>query len=441
MGLVLVCRRAGNDWQDTKWAQLWRDLLEAQAAGLPQLPTNTLATAFLRTLLHAGRYSLAASMLPPLQQQEQQAGAEEYYYDDEEEQAAAAAAGQGRGAVAAIAAATGAPAAAVAAMKGSSPSEASVLSQSLATPPLSPRHGGVVLGGLVRPADGGRFGVRAALHQAAGAAVTSTAQLVGRSADLVGRSAGLVGRSAQLVQDTTTNLLVKPGQRGFVVGATAANFVGTAVKGTAQLVGTAAGMAVATAAAAAAVAAAGERAATAAAGGGVRLVGAAGLLSFTEAEAVVIEVSKELLYSVSSLEDQGIEDAKLCLLLLLPYDSAAAYAEMDTIAVLQRLPEFGVVLLPAELQALPDKKVVLQQVLTHRAVARPSAGGSSGGAGGAVAVAVPPWRRLGDVLELAQLLGMGEEEGLEVRSVIQKYFGLLGSQGLSRQAELCCCLS
>jgi hypothetical protein len=176
-------------------------------------------------------------------------------------------------------------------------------------------------------------------------------------------------------------------------------------------------MAAATAAAAAAVAAAGERAATAAAGSGVRLVGAAGLLSFTEAESVIIAVSKELLYSVSSLDDRGIEDAKTCLMLLLPYDSAAAYAEFDTIAVLQRLPEFGVVLLPAELQALPDKKVVLQQVLTHRAVARSTttAAGGSSSKGGAVAVAVPPWRRLGDVLELAQLLGMGEEEGLEVR--------------------------
>jgi hypothetical protein len=100
----------------------------------------------------------------------------------------------------------------------------------------------------------------------------------------------------------------------------------------------------------------------------------------------------------------------------------AAAQQRNAVAVLRRLPEFGVALLPAQLTALPDKQQLLHSVLlgrssssigsssssrrgTHSAAAVDAAGTSSGGR-----VAVAPWRRLGDVLELAELLGMGGQE-------------------------------
>jgi hypothetical protein len=89
----------------------------------------------------------------------------------------------------------------------------------------------------------------------------------------------------------------------------------------------------------------------------------------------------------------------------------AASAQRDSVAVLRRLPEFGVSLLPAQLTSLPDKHQLLQRILfgrhTYAAAAAAAAGGSSGGQAGS---SVAPWRRLGDVLELAALLGFGSED-------------------------------
>jgi len=91
----------------------------------------------------------------------------------------------------------------------------------------------------------------------------------------------------------------------------------------------------------------------------------------------------------------------------------AAAAQRDSVAVLRRLPEFGVSLLPAQLTSLPDKHQLLQRILFGRhtyaaAAAAVAAGGSR--AGGWDGSSVPPWRRLGDVLELAALLGYGSED-------------------------------
>jgi hypothetical protein len=97
----------------------------------------------------------------------------------------------------------------------------------------------------------------------------------------------------------------------------------------------------------------------------------------------------------------------------------AAAQQRNAVAVLRRLPEFGVALLPAQLTALPDKQQLLHSVLLGRTSSisssssrrgtRSSAAGEGVGAS-AGRVAVAPWRRLGDVLELAELLGMGGQE-------------------------------
>lgn len=73
--------------------------------------------------------------------------------------------------------------------------------------------------------------------------------------------------------------------------------------------------------------------------------------------------------------------------------------------------------MPAQLTSLPDKHLLLQRILfgrhTYTAAAAAAASGSSGGWAGS---SVAPWRRLGDVLELAALLGLGSEnEQNEVR--------------------------
>ena len=101
----------------------------------------------------------------------------------------------------------------------------------------------------------------------------------------------------------------------------------------------------------------------------------------------------------------------------------AAAAQRDSVAVLRRLPEFGVSLLPAQLTSLPDKHQLLQRILFGRhtyaaAAAAAAAGGSSGGWGGS---SVAPWRRLGDVLELAALLGFGSE--VEQNEVSMRAYG------------------
>lgn len=83
----------------------------------------------------------------------------------------------------------------------------------------------------------------------------------------------------------------------------------------------------------------------------------------------------------------------------------AAAAQRNTVAVLQRLPEFGVSLLPAQLTALPDKRQLLHSVLLCRTTATAAPGQQQWGGGSSRGVRVAPWRRLGDVLELAALLG------------------------------------
>jgi hypothetical protein len=104
----------------------------------------------------------------------------------------------------------------------------------------------------------------------------------------------------------------------------------------------------------------------------------------------------------------------------------AAAQQRNAVAVLRRLPEFGVALLPAQLTALPDKQQLLHSVLLGRTSSINSSSrcgtrsSSSAGAGAAASsparVAVAPWRRLGDVLQLAELLGMGgQEEQQQVR--------------------------
>lgn len=105
-------------------------------------------------------------------------------------------------------------------------------------------------------------------------------------------------------------------------------------------------------------------------------------------------------------------------------------------AVLRHLPEFGVSLLPAQLTSLPDKQQLLQRILfgrhTYAAAAAAAASGSSGGWSSGSSVA--PWRRLGDVLELAALLGFdSEDEQNEVGSrglvVVGAGLGCKGSFG------------
>jgi hypothetical protein len=98
----------------------------------------------------------------------------------------------------------------------------------------------------------------------------------------------------------------------------------------------------------------------------------------------------------------------------------AAAQQRNAVAVLRRLPEFGVALLPAQLTALPDKQQLLHSVLLGRSSSinssssrrgtRSSSAGDAAGASSWGRVAVAPWRRLGDVLELAELLGMGGQE-------------------------------
>lgn len=89
----------------------------------------------------------------------------------------------------------------------------------------------------------------------------------------------------------------------------------------------------------------------------------------------------------------------------------AAAAQADSVAVLRRLPEFGVSLLPAQLTSLPDKHLLLQRILFGRhTYAAAAAAAASGGSDGSAGSSVAPWRRLGDVLELAALLGLGSED-------------------------------
>jgi hypothetical protein len=116
------------------------------------------------------------------------------------------------------------------------------------------------------------------------------------------------------------------------------------------------------------------------------------------------------------LSSSHLRPQALMLLPLLPLSQQqAAAAQRGSVAVLRRLPEFGVSLLPTQLTSLPDKHQLLQRILfgRHTYTAAAAAAASGGWAGSSVA----PWRRLGDVLELAALLGLGiEDEQHEVRA-------------------------
>lgn len=471
--------RLGAAWPEAQWAQVWHDLMEARQAGLTaQLPAAHLAAAFLRVLLLAQQYHLAVQLLP-LSTQQQLAAA--HFGTPTAGTPTAAVGMDGMGAFDLAMDAHYAQHAAGAGVLGEQQQLAGRDGERAATAEaalsaLTGSSGGRFTGSS-------RFGVRRALHHAAGAAVStavgSTAKLMGVSAHLVGSTAHLVGSTAQAVQYGT----------GGVMGATAG-----LVSGTASLVSSAATFA----AEAAAKAGKAGLAFKGSAGGSAVLKDASGLLTVQEAESVVVQVSQELLASAASLEDAAVvaaeavlqllppeckvstagghmcasfaglhaavcsascvwSSALLCVLrwhsvrwllvkihclLKAPPDSSifftgttsshftlvllafllstasashaamqAAAAQRDSVAVLRRLPEFGVSLLPAQLTSLPDKHQLLQRILfgrhTYAAAAAAAAGGSSSSNAGS---SVAPWRRLGDVLELAALLGFGSED-------------------------------
>lgn len=154
-------------------------------------------------------------------------------------------------------------------------------------------------GGVGSGGSGGHFGVRAALHTAAGAAVSGSARLMGVGAGVIGSTAHLVGSTAQAVSGS-----------GGVMGATAG-----LVSGTAHLVSSAAAATRAAAAAAAAGPGApspGENALCA-----PPLTGAAEFaLPDAQAEATVTSVVRELLASAADLADPVIAQAEATLQLL-----------------------------------------------------------------------------------------------------------------------------
>lgn len=290
---------------------MWHDLLEAQQCGLTaQLPAADLAAAFLRVLLLAQQYHLAVQLLPMYAQ----AGAA----------AAAAAAAGSRGgtpkaasmgeagaepgsafdqalAEGGFVAAARQQAAAYDLIVGRAAAEAAAAAEAEARPASAEAALAALTGRPGGAGGGSRFGVRRALHNAAGVAVSSSARIMGVSAHLVNSTAHLVGSTAQAVQSGT----------GGVVGATAG-----LVSGTASLVSSAASFAADTASKAGSKAGGGVTGPARSTAGSSVLHGAAGLLDAASAEAVVVGVSKELLSSASSLEDAAVAaaEAVLCLL-------------------------------------------------------------------------------------------------------------------------------
>lgn len=307
----------GTSWPEAQWAQVWHDLLEARQAGLSvQLPAADLAAAFLRVLLLAQQCHLAVQFLPLRTQQQLLAGLAQGGTPNARTPTAMD--GMGAFDLAMDAAAVQqhsagsfmADHAAAAARDADRPVTAEAA--------LAALTGG---GGGMFPGRS-RFGVRKALHNAAGAAVStavgSTAKLMGVSANLVGSTAHLVGSTAQAVQYGT----------GGVMGATAG-----LVSGTASLVSSAATFA------AEAAAKAGSKAGTVfkgSSGGNVDLRGATGLLTVAEAEAVVVQVSKELLGSAASLSDPGVAAAEAVLQLLPPECKVRPCLDLCSLLLLKR---------------------------------------------------------------------------------------------------------
>lgn len=318
---VLICPcavlhpcRLGASWPEAQWAQLWHDLLEARQAGLSsQLPAADLAAAFLRVLLLAQQYHLAVQLLPAQTQQQLLASATSQLgtptAGTPTAAGAAAADGMGPFDLAMDAAVQGQQYNSTAG--GSTPECQHAVRDAdrpaTAEAALAALTGGAAGGGGSSSLFPGssRFGMRRALHNAAGAAVSTavggTAKLMGVSAHLVGSTAHLVGSTAQAVQYGT----------GGVMGATAG-----LVSGTASLVSSAA-----TFAAEAAAKAGGKTsiALKGSSGGSAELRGATGLLTLPQAEAVVVQVSKELLGSAASLSDPAVAAAE-AVLQLLPAD-------------------------------------------------------------------------------------------------------------------------
>lgn len=300
--LFVFFHRLGSSWPEAQWAQVWHDLLEAQQSGLSvQLPAADLAAAFLRVLLLAHQYHLAVQLLPLYTPQQLQGG-----------QVGTPTGGTPTGAwstggldgVGAFDLAMDAASAHSAG--GFSPEQHAGMGARDGDKPASAE---AALAALTGGGSGGRFpgssrfGVRRALHNAAGAAVSTavggTAKLMGVSAHLVGSTAHLVGNTAQAVQVA-----------GGVVGATAG-----LVSGTASLVSSAATFAAEAAAKASSKAGLVGKGSV---GGSAVLRGAVGLLTASEAEAVVVGVSRELLGSAASLEDPAVVAAEAVLQLLPP---------------------------------------------------------------------------------------------------------------------------
>lgn len=314
---------------------MWHDLLEAQQAGLSvQLPASDLAAAMLRVLLLAQQYHLAVQLLPMYAQQQPQGRS--YLGGPSSSRGGTPTAGEAAamplgGAFAEALEASGLSssssqrqqAAAYDLFASRSAAEAAAQAEAdrgpasaeaaLAALTGGTGSGGSALGGV--GGGGSRFGVRRALHKAAGvavsSAVSSSAKVMGVSAHLVGSTAHLVGSTAAAVQSGT----------GGMMGATAG-----LVSGTASFVSSAATFAAEAAAKAGSSKAGlpGISSSAARSGGGgsiasrgsTLLRGAAGLLDAAAAEAVVVDVSKELLGSATSLEDPAVAAAEAVLHLL-----------------------------------------------------------------------------------------------------------------------------
>ncbi len=431
--LLARAERQGAGWTDAKWAALWRDVRAAQQAGLPALPDAELATLFLRTVLLAGRHRVAAAFLPSRHEAVAAAvaaAAAQAAAEGRDAGAAAAVALEAAGIdldsdeaaalLAAAANAVGAAAAAVADDEGAaagarSPRLGQQQPDGAKVPPRSPRQ--ALLAAFSRQPRGiGGTVAAAAARQAAAVASAALQRAAGKA---VGHAT-----AAQLA-GAVHNL----GAATKLGAEAAANLVGRSAGAAAQLAGTAATLAAGAASSAASTAAniamlaattaGGEGGAAAlllgSLGAGLDVPGARGLLSDAECERVVVEVAREALYSASDMGDGNVDQAVACLELL--PGSKVARRELDGIAALRRLPEFGVSMLPAQLRDLPDRRQLLRTVMTGRggrvssagdgsAAAAPAAGGSSG---------VAPWRRLSDVLEVAALLGLdGRDTEMEV---------------------------
>jgi len=122
-------------------------------------------------------------------------------------------------------------------------------------------------------------------------------------------------------------------------------------------------------------------------------------VAFSDAviEAVVMSCGREYLLNATSMGSSEIRDAIACFDLL-PRGSQAAAKERSTISLLNRLPSFGVELLPIQYSQVSDPMEVVRMVLDARSHA---------------------FRRADEILQLAPLLGFdGREDSMEVTLAI-----------------------